>query len=206
MILPTGVRVETRTGEAILPLLPALARLRAAVFREWPYLYEGGPDYETDYMRAYAASPGAAVVLAMADGEPVGAATCLPLADETPNLRAPFEARGWDPGRFFYFGESVLLPAWRGRGIGVAFFAAREAHARAASDCDWACFCAVAREASDPRRPAGFVPLEGFWRRRGYRPVSGLSCAMRWREIGADAAAGHRMDFWVKSLTGRLLP
>jgi hypothetical protein len=37
---------------------------------------------------------------------------------------------GMDVGRVFYFGESMLLPRCRGRGIGHAFFGHREAHAR----------------------------------------------------------------------------
>ena len=77
------IRVETLTGEALIPHLSALARLRITVFRDWPYLYDGSESYEADYMRTYAGSPRAAVVIAFAGEEPVGASTCLPLADES---------------------------------------------------------------------------------------------------------------------------
>ena len=60
----------------------------------------------------------------------VGASTALPLADETVEFQQPFIDAGWDPARIFYCAESVVLPAWRGRGLGVRFFAEREAHAR----------------------------------------------------------------------------
>ncbi|HTW28573.1 MAG TPA: GNAT family N-acetyltransferase [Acetobacteraceae bacterium] len=200
------VRIETVRGAALLPLLPALGRLRTDVFRDYPYLYDGDPAYETTYLRTYADSPGAAVIVAFAGDEPVGASTCIPLAHETDNVTAPFRARGWDPARFFYFGESVLRRAWRGRGIGVAFFAGREAHARAASTCDFACFCAVQRPADHPARPADHVPLDAFWRKRGYTPYPDLVCTMSWREVGAMAETTKPLAFWIGSLRGAPLP
>ena len=44
----SGTDLTTRTlhADALQPFLPTLGRLRVAVFREWPYLYEGDPDYE----------------------------------------------------------------------------------------------------------------------------------------------------------------
>jgi len=199
-------RIATLTGAAIEPYLPALARLRIAVFRDWPYLYDGDEAYEAGYLRAYIDSPRAAVVVAFDGDTPVGASTCIPLTDETGNVTAPFAARGWALERFFYFGESVLLPAWRGRGIGVDFFAAREAHARAASDCDFAAFCAVVRPEDHPARPAGVVPLDMFWRKRGYTRRADVACAMSWKEVGAVEETEKRLAFWMKSLTGAALP
>ena len=51
------------TGDSVGAVLDDLARLRIAVFRDWPYLYDGDPAYERDYLRAYQ-SPGAVVVAA----------------------------------------------------------------------------------------------------------------------------------------------
>jgi GNAT superfamily N-acetyltransferase len=200
------IRVETLTGAALIPLLPALARLRIAVFRDWPYLYDGSGSYEADYGRIYLDSPRAGVVFAFAGEEPVGAATCLPLEDESESVKAPFLAHGIAPSRVFYFGESVLLPHLRGQGIGVRFFEAREAHARAVSDAEFACFCAVERAPDDPRRPPGHVPLDAFWRKRGYRPMSGLACTMHWREVGQAEETAHRLDFWGRALRETPLP
>ena len=54
--------IQTRilTGDAVAGVLDDLARLRIAVFRDWPYLYDGDVDYERDYLTAYQ-SPGAVV-------------------------------------------------------------------------------------------------------------------------------------------------
>lgn len=205
MTTPAPLSVETLTGAAILPHLAALARLRITVFREFPYLYDGDEAYEERYLRTYAEAPQAAVVIAR-DGETiVGASTCLPLAAETENVTAPFRERGLALERFFYFGESVLLRPWRGRGLGVAFFEHRESHARRAG-ADYSTFCAVIRAPDDPRRPPDYVPLDAFWRRRGYTPYPDFVCTMSWKEVGAVAESEHRLSFWMKSLSGAPLP
>jgi GNAT superfamily N-acetyltransferase len=200
------LRIETLTGRAIEPLLPDLARLRIAVFRDWPYLYDGSEAYEANYLKAYVESQAAAVIVAFDGDRPVGASTCIPLADETENVRAPFLARGYASERFFYFGESVLLAAYRGRGAGVAFFEQREAHARRTSSCDYAAFCAVIRPTDHPLRPADHVPVDAFWRRRGYTSYPDLTCTMSWRDIGTERETGKTLSFWIKSLTGAALP
>src|SRR3546814_9967533 len=113
------------------------------VFRAWPYLYEGSLDYERDYLARYDAASTGTLIVAF-DGERiVGASSALALAEEFDYVRAPFLAAGLPVGDIFYFGESVLLPEYRGRGIGVEFFRQREAAART-FDRPLCCFCAVA--------------------------------------------------------------
>jgi len=194
------------SGPDLAGIIPALAELRVRVFRDWPYLYDGDEAYERDYLRIYLSSPRAAVILARHEGQIVGASTCLPLQDETANIQAPFRARGWKPADFFYFGESVLLPAWRGRGAGVAFFTEREAHARAVSACRFACFCGVIRPPDHPARPPHFVPLNDFWTRRGFTSRPDLTCEMSWKEVGSPAETPKTLMFWLKPLAGDPLP
>jgi len=200
------LRIDTVTGPAIEPLLPDVARLRISVFREYPYLYDGDSAYEAAYLRRYVERPGAAIIVCTDDEVVVGASTCMPLRLESADIAAPFVARGLDLDRFFYFGESVLERAYRGRGFGVAFFERREAHAKAGSLCEFCCFCGVRRDADDPRRPPDYQPLDGFWTRRGYAARPDLVCAMRWKEVGAAEESEHKLDFWVKSLTGAAIP
>lgn len=196
---PVHLAFETLRGAALHPLLPALARLRITVFREWPYLYEGDAAYEQRYIRAYAEAPGAAVVVCHAGDEVVGAATCEPMTQGHAPVRAAFEAAGLDPREHCYFGESVLLPEHRGRGAGVRFFTEREAHARALN-LRYAAFCAVSRDPADPRRPADYTPLDGFWRKRGYTPRPDLTVTFTWRELGDGAETPHTLAFWLKDL------
>lgn len=195
-----SLRVERVAGSDIAPWLDALAELRIRVFREWPYLYDGDLGYESDYLAAYARSAGSVFVLAIAGNRVVGCSTGMPLADEHESFRAPFVAAGFDPREIFYFGESVLDPAWRGHGLGHRFFDEREAHARALGGFRYTTFCAVERDADDPRRPAGHRPLDAFWSARGYRRRPDLRTRFEWRELGEAAASPKPMVYWLRSL------
>ncbi|AZN70959.1 N-acetyltransferase [Georhizobium profundi] len=194
------MRLELLRGSAIGPHVADLARLRTTVFRAFPYLYEGSDAYEERYLATYARSADSVFVLAFDGERVVGAATGMPMADETNEVRAPFLDAGWDVDRIFYYGESVLLPDYRGQGIGVRFFEEREAHATGLGRFDWTVFCGVIRPEDHPNRPADYVPLDDFWCRRGYAPLTGLETAFSWRDIGDDAETAKPMRFWGKRI------
>ena len=99
----------------------------------------------------------------------------------------------------FYFGESVLLPDYRGQGIGHAFFDHREAAARSWG-ASHASFCAVVRPADHPARPADYVPLDAFWTKRGYVRQPGLVVRLAWQEIGEPAPSEKPLTFWLRPL------
>ena len=191
---------ETVTGAALAAHIPALARLRITVFRDYPYLYDGSEAYEAEYLRTYTAAAQAMAVIAR-DGETVvGASTGLPLANESEAFRRPFEALGIDPATVFYCGESVLLPAWRGRGIYRAFFDGREAFARALGGMRFISFCGVLRPEDHALRPAGWTPLDPVWRHFGYAPEPRLQTTYDWKDIDQAASSAHPMQFWIKAL------
>ena len=194
------VTIERLAGDRLRERLPDLARLRIEVFREFPYLYEGSQAYEERYLRTYADTDDSVVVGALDGGRVVGAATALPLRHEPEALTRPFAERGIPTDQVFYFGESVLLPEYRGRGVGVAFFREREAAALARPEVRWAAFCAVVRPSDHPRRPDGHVPLEAFWRRRGYGKVEGMVGQIAWRDLDEAAETLKPMQFWTKRL------
>ena len=186
-------------GPEISARLDDVARLRIGVFRDWPYLYEGSFEYEREYLAAYARSKDSLFVLAFEDGEVVGASTGLPLADDTPEFRKPFVECGIPVESVFYFGESVLLPEYRGRGIGHAFFDRREAHARALERFRWAAFCSVDREDDDSRRPLEYRPNDAFWHKRGYRRHAGMTMHLPWKEADRGEVI-HPLTFWLREL------
>lgn len=78
------LQIECLTGADLVADLPALARLRIRVFRDYPYLYEGDAEYEERYLRTYADAPDGVVVLVRDGDRVVGASSALPLAAETP--------------------------------------------------------------------------------------------------------------------------
>ncbi|MDR6712810.1 GNAT superfamily N-acetyltransferase [Pseudomonas hunanensis] len=187
-------------GAAIAPYIDELARLRLTVFREFPYLYDGTQEQEADALSAYARSGRSLMVLALDEGRVVGASLGLPLADETAEFQQPFLANGRDPARIFYFGESVLLPAYRGQGLGVRFFIERESYAHKLAAFDYCAFCAVERPSGHQLRPLDFKPLQGFWRNRGFLREPSLRASRTWRDLDEREGSSKILSFWLKAL------
>lgn len=199
MGLPPSLHIRRLTGQSVLPYLDDVARLRITVFRDWPYLYDGDMDYEQRYLAAYASSPRSVFVLAFDGDTVVGASTGIPLAEDAEAFQKPFLERGIDAQRVFYFGESVLLHAYRGRGIGHAFFDHREAHARGLGGFGLTAFAAVDRDDDDPRRPPDYRGNDAFWHRRGYRRQPGMTMHLEWNELGRGEI-DHALTFWIRPL------
>ncbi|MEO7433722.1 MAG: GNAT family N-acetyltransferase [Dokdonella sp.] len=194
------INVQLFTGAAVTPHLDAVAALRIAVFRDWPYLYAGDRDYEAQYLATYAKSPDSLFVLAFDGNEVVGASTGVPLLDEVASFRQPFIERGIDPARVFYFGESVLLTRYRGQRLGHRFFDERERHAGLLGRFETTAFCSVERPPGDSRRPDGFRLNDRFWAGRGYVRQDDMLCRLEWQELGDDAPSDHALRFWLRPL------
>ncbi|MFT3689547.1 MAG: GNAT family N-acetyltransferase [Paenirhodobacter sp.] len=192
------VEVRVLTGDALDAALDDVARLRIAVFRDWPYIYAGSLDYERRYLQSYHGA-GAVVVGAFDGPRLVGAATGTPLEDHAEDFAAPFTGTGLALRDVFYCAESVLLPDYRGHGLGHAFFDAREAHARALGR-GYSAFCSVLRPAVHPLRPADYRPLDGFWRKRGYAPMPGVVAHFRWTDLGDSEQTEKPLQFWGRTL------
>lgn len=193
------IKIETLSGENVRALIPELARLRIQIFREYPYLYEGSSEYEEKYLARYAKSEDCVVVVARDGDLVVGVSTGMPLADEGKELRVPFEEAGYMVREWFYFAESVLLPGYRGRGIGKRFMEERILHARA-SNYKYACFCSVVRPDDHPQRPSGYKAHDGFWNSMKFIKKDNLITHFSWKEVGESEESSKAMVFWIRDL------
>lgn len=194
------VRLLTRSE--LSARLDDLARLRISVFRDWPYLYDGDMAYERTYLRPYLDSPGAVVAGAFDGPDLIGAATAAPMEDHAADFAEPLARTGLELSDIYYCAESVLLPGYRGRGIGHRFFDLREAKAREMGRGHVA-FCAVIRPDDHPARPSGYRPLDGFWKARGYAPMPGVHARFHWRDLGEADETAKPLQFWIKRI-GRI--
>lgn len=193
------VSVDALTGAQIADALEDLARLRITVFRDWPYLYDGDVAYEERYLRGYADHSDALLVAAREGDRIVGASTGMPLISHGDAARLELPADAPDRASIYYCAESVLLPDYRGQGIGNAFFDLRERKARD-SGFRLALFAAVLRDERDPRRPPDYRSLEPFWRKRGYAPLPEARLAISWKDIGARGETEKPLQVWTKEL------
>lgn len=193
------MRVEVLTGAALEAALDDVARLRITVFRAFPYLYDGDFAYEQRYLQSYRDSAQAVLVGAFNGDRLVGAATGTPMEDHASDFADAFAQTRFDLNSIFYCAESVLLPDYRGRGIGHRFFDLREAHARALGR-NHVAFCGVIRPRDHPDRPSDYAPLDPFWRKRGYEPLPGVIARFRWKDIGEAEETEKPLQFWMRML------
>ena len=185
-------------GNQILPYLDAAARLRIEVFRDYPYLYEGTIAYEREYLEHYVACPESIFVCAMVGVEVIGISTALPLIAADEAFQRPFLNAAATIEDIYYLGESVLLPQYRGRSIGHAFFDHREAQAKKLGYKSTT-FCSVIRPDNHPRKPQDYRSNEEFWQKRGYKR-NGLRASFEWLEVNDTAESSHAMEFWSRSV------
>jgi GNAT superfamily N-acetyltransferase len=187
-------------GSEFRSVFDELAALRIAVFYDFPYLYEGTIAYEKEYLETYARAERSFLFAAYDGDRMVGATTALPLRDETAEVQAPFLAAGYDPDTVFYFGESILLPEYRGRGLGHLFFDERETHARQFEQYTISCFCGVQRPDNHPLRPVDYQPLDSFWTKRGYQRDPTLQSIFTWPDRDENESTSKTMIYWTRSL------
>lgn len=178
----------------------ALATLRLKVFWDFPYLYEGSAEYEKKYLETYFKAKHSFILLVEDNGTIIGATTGILASEEEENFRQPFEDAGLNPEEVFYFGESVLLPEYRGQGIGKKFFEEREAYARSLHFIKHLSFCAVVRPEAHPMKPDYYKPLDSFWRSQGFEKVPGLVTTYEWKDRGDDQQTKKPMQFWKKEI------
>ena len=192
-----SLTIQEFSGESLQTHLDGLGALRITVFRDWPYLYDGSLEYERDYLKCYLRCERSFVALVFDGHRIVGATTAMPMSEEGPEFQAPFVNAGYNLADICYFGESILLPEYRGRGLGKEFFARREAHANHLG-ARYTTFCAVNRRSDDPRKPADYRALDDLWTKQGYAKQPQLEAQFVWKEIGEEAESPKTLTFWLK--------
>jgi len=202
---PAAIRIAVHTDSAILPHIRTVADLRIRLFRHYPYLYDGSPDYEERYLRGFAQTNRALLLLAFDGDRPVATATSLPLASGADILEGAdklFEAEGYNPHSVYYYSEILVEPAYRGLGIARRFYEHRAQFARH-HGYQTASFAAIVKPESHPQRPPGYFDPAVLWHRLGFTPHPDLRIQYEWPTIEADGSTierAHTLRFWTKSL------
>ena len=191
---------HTLTGASARRYADELAQLRLNVFFDFPYLYEGNADYEKKYLETYFKAKHSFVFLVEDNHRIVGATTGIHAQEEEESFRKPYETNGFNPEDVFYFGESVLLPEYRGQGIGKRFFEEREAYARSLPFIKYLSFCAVVRSDTHPKRPSDYKPLDPFWKTMGFAKVPGMVTQYEWKDRDEELQTKKNMQYWIKKI------
>jgi GNAT superfamily N-acetyltransferase len=200
MLTSSDIKIRTFTGSGLKTYIPSIARLRLEVFRGYPDLHEGNMELEIQYLKNYLQCKDSIAVIVFDGSMIVGSATGIPLECEDARIQQPFLKGRLPSESFFYFDESVLLKEYRGRGIGHHFFDLRETHAKNLKRFQQTCFCSLIRPEDHPSKPVNFIPLDNFWRKRGYTPHPEMQCKLAWKDIGQEEETEKLLTFWLKKL------
>jgi len=193
------ITVRPLQGPDLEAALDGVAALRIAVFRDWPYLYDGTLAYERDYLATYRDTPGALLVGAFDGDRLIGASTSTRMEDHAAEFSSPFADTGIALTDILYGAESVVLPDYRGQGLGHRFIDLREDHARRLGRT-YVAFCSVMRPDDHPLRPAQARTNDAFWRGHGYAPLPGVVAEFAWKDLGDSFETVKPLQFWMRKL------
>ena len=196
------MRIKILKSTEARDYLQAIAWLRITVFQEWPYLYQGSLEYERTYLEHYFQSQNGVVILAFDGDALAGVSTAVPLVDAAQEIRTPIAAAGQSASSFFYFGESLLLPKYRGQGLGKIFFDIREEWALRTPGISRTCFCSVVRK-PESSNPDSYIDPQQLWKSRGYAKASDIIGQFSWPDLGSEIETTKPMQFWIKDWTPR---
>lgn len=195
-----SVELLRLSGQEARSYAKELAELRLKVFWDFPYLYEGTLDYEKKYLETYFKAQHSFILILKEDGKCIGATTAIWAREEEESFRKPFSDFGINPEEVFYFGESLLLPEYRGKGLGKIFFQERERFARSLPFVKKLSFCAVEREPAHPLRASDYRPLDEFWLSQGFQKIDGLTTEYEWQDRDQKEVTAKKMQFWLKEI------
>jgi hypothetical protein len=195
----SSIKILPFTGKNVETYLPSIARLRIEVFREFPFLQEKTLDEELHLLKKYTECPEAIVVIVFNGSTIVGASTGIPLCQENDNVLKLLKENKKNPDSFFFFSESFLLKPYRGRGIGHHFFDLREEHVAHLKRFNHICFSAIQRP--DKKKPHDYLPLNDFWRKRGFTEHPELQYFLSWKDHDEKKFSEKLLTCWIKRLS-----
>lgn len=198
------MELKLHRGAEAGPFIERLAEFRITYFREYPYLYQGTPAYEAQYLKGYYENPRALLVTVHQQGALTGISTGIPLGESdgiTQGAAALLARAGLRPEAAYYFGEIILAPEARGSGLCRRIFRLQE-QAAAALGYKATCLLSVLRPADHPLKPPGYRETDTLWRHLGYSPLEG-TVSFSWPVIqpqGPPVEQENPMALWAKAL------
>ncbi len=199
-MMMTDIHIRSFTGPGLKPYLHAIAKLRMEVFTEYPYFEDPDLTREMEHLRQICANKETIGVLIFDNTTLVGVSLGCPMISEEAAVQKPFLERRLDINAYYFFGDSALLKPYRGRGIGRHFFDTRETHILQFKKFKHICFCVPDCGELDPNRPKDYIPLNDFWRKRGYVHHPEIKCTLSWKRIGEPGPGKIPMSFWIKQV------
>lgn len=197
--IKNNIRIEEFSGPKAKKYFNDIAKIRMNLFKEFPYLYEGNLNWETEYLDTYFKSNEATILLAFNEKNKVVAfSNSIPLKDESVELTEPFIKAGLNPADYLYIGEVMIYPDYRGKGIVQEFFKFHEDRARK-EGYHYTALITVDRQEKHPLKPANYRELGVVWSHFGYK-LSDLKVHMAWPQVDASEDVANVLSVWIKKI------
>lgn len=194
----TEIHVRAFTGSHLRNHVHSIAKLRLDILEEYPFFEKSDLYQQLQFLERYVTCKEAIGILVFDHSTLVGASMGIPLMQERMSIQAPLQAHFHDIHSFYYFGESMLLKPYRNRGIGHHFFDMREAHVQLLQKYTHICFLDPLRPDLDHRKPADYLPVRDFWKKRGYAYHPEITCVLSWKDADTHLSTSKTLAFWLK--------
>lgn len=198
------IEIQFYSGKDMKSAIETLGEFRLRYFREFPYLYIGTKENEQGHFAEYLVNPSARFFVARDEENVVGVGIGTMLSTEKEILEQTAEAfrkHDWNPSDFFYFGEMIFSPEYRGRGIGKQMLGMLK-KAGSRQDATRFCFLAVDRADDDSRRPQEYIDSATIFQKFGFCKTS-IQVVFDWPTIQPDGSvekSANALSLWVDSI------
>lgn len=196
-------QIKILVGNQIEEIIPFWAHLRLVYFREYPYLYDGTLDAELAYCKEVMSYKDAAIAVAYCDEQPIGllsGSSLVNFEDHFGNAEG-FKTAHLDATTFYYFGEGIVLPDHRNKGLGTQLSKQLESWVITQGYTN-GCFVSESHE-THPLKPHNYKEHDSLWHALGYEKTD-ISVTFSWNTIQPDGSSrnqDHSMPYWIKLLT-----
>jgi GNAT superfamily N-acetyltransferase len=199
-----GYEIKILTGSAQKALIPFIAAQRIKQYQDYPYLYDGNMQEETDYVAWCLEQPSSALAVAYIDDAPIGFASGISLVDFDDHMKGSIQAfthANFNPHNYYYLADIMVVPAYQGNKISSLLLQAIENHAR--NNAYKNICCITENHDTHPFKPIDYVSVvEVLLSRFSYVPSS-ITLSFEWLTRQADGSSAqqtHILQYWIKSL------
>lgn len=192
-------------GVKLKKYIDTVSMLRIKIFKEFPYLYEGELNYERSYLEGYCQDPYSMLAVALINGNVVGVSTGIPLLSSSTiisDAKKVFSQKNVDINDYYYYGEVMILPEFRGQGIIKKLYSAQDELIKTWG-FNHVSILTVVRENNHPLKPRGYKSSDKMWRYLGFIR-NNLTIQYSWPTLQPDNSVKdtiNTLEFWTKSFS-----
>jgi ribosomal protein S18 acetylase RimI-like enzyme len=189
-------------GHEVRDIINEASLFRLKYFEEFPYLYKGNFEYEQEYFLEFSRHPCSYVEVLLLENKVIGIATGTPLKSDSNILKESadlFFANNHSPEDYFYIGEVILAPNFRGHGLATLLLKNAEEFGRSKGYSRFT-LATIVREKNDPRTPDNYRSTDSVWIKNSYLRTD-LVFKYSWPTIMPNkkvAVMDNEMVFWIK--------